>query len=104
MREKTRVTDVAAVVISLAALAGSGLTYFLTKDARDISYFDNAQTCAVYREQVIALVDRGMTTAQIDGLLNLEEEFDGVEAGCGSIEQVADSVDETSPTPGPAAR
>ncbi len=74
------------------------LAYGISAQQASSAYFDTAQTCAVYREQVLGLArEYGQSAQQIRVLLSQEQDFaaeddpeSGIEADCGSIDSVVE--------------
>ncbi|MCQ0023800.1 hypothetical protein M4914_13140 [Streptomyces somaliensis DSM 40738] len=86
-----------AVGVALASLRRADMALKqaeeIARDARDAHYrIEGAASATAWREQVIALHDRGLTPEQIRRIMELEDGGEGYERGNGRIDDILRDV------------
>jgi hypothetical protein len=95
--ETLRARDKAQIIISLLALLVSGVALYMSFIA--MQTYSSGQICLQWRDQVVALYDRGLTKNQILTLYQDEGSLNNYLTGCSKIEHILDPLTTASPRP-----
>jgi hypothetical protein len=96
--------NVTAIVVSLASIRRADAALVQARDiaAQNLAAQDDfagAAACISWREQIIALHDRGLTSDQIRRIMLLEPGGEGYEPGMGRIDDILRDIPRIPPSP-----